>query len=148
MVFENYWLIITGALAVLSISSLLVALSSRRSVRLLEEQIQQLEQRTQREMLMLNSSAVGVGKRVVALNKQLKDIDEHAKQAPASEPSPRPVDQAPEVTSMSDAEKLLLAGVEPEIVAKRCDISQAEASLMKIMQAPNKQGSSRQHEVA
>lgn len=86
------------------------------------------QQRLQRELKVTQSSAVGMGKRLLLLEQQLA----------AGTATPTPAAQTPAAAmtdNLKDAVSLLNAGLTAEEVARRCGISKAEASLMKLMQS-------------
>ena len=136
MMYEYYWMIAAAVFAVISMISLYLAIKSLRSNRLLSEQLQRHIERSQREVLMLNNSAVGIGKRVVALDQELNKLKSNSVAEKESSAETETLEKGFPDCGLSDAQKLLNAGVAPEEVAKRCDISQAEANLMNLMKAP------------
>ncbi|MGH1371869.1 MAG: DUF2802 domain-containing protein [Cellvibrionaceae bacterium] len=94
---------------------------------------QKLYQRLEHNLQISNSSAVGVGKRLIAIEKAFKRRqadDSPVVQAPVSNTglSTLVVDD-----ELKDAASLLHAGIDPEEVSRRCGISRAEASLLKMM---------------
>lgn len=86
------------------------------------------QQRLQRELKVTQSSAVGMGKRLLLLEQQL------AAGATTQTPAAR-TPSAAMADNLKDAVSLLNAGLAVEEVARRCGISKAEASLMKLMQS-------------
>lgn len=87
------------------------------------------QQRLQRELKATQSGAVGMGKRLLLLEQQVAAAVPGSPVAPAA-------DQAAPIMNdnLKDAVSLLRAGLTPDEVARRCGISKAEASLMKLMQ--------------
>lgn len=116
----NIVLLCTALISVLSLGAGAVCLT------LLRKQAA-AQQRLQRELQVMQSSAVGMGKRLLLLEQQLASV---AQTAPVPAPSSPVL-----ADNLKDAVSLLNAGVTPEEVARRCGISKAEASLMKLMQA-------------
>ena len=122
------------ALQIVAAASLLAAIVAcvalLRSQRL-ARQNQQLRLRLEQTVKALNSSAVGMGNRLVELEQRINDEQE-------MEAAPRLAVSAVRLNrqleeSLEDAAALLASGVETEEVARRCGISRAEASLLKLM---------------
>lgn len=101
-------------------------------------------QRLQQELATLGAGAVGLGKRLLALEQQLREV-ERQRSAPVK--AAEPVSSAPvapaapafsEGAAVSDAARLLAMGIDAGEVARRCGLSRAEVSLMELMNAHNK----------
>lgn len=125
------WLdmVLLGAVLICVLSLGLVFLcvvQLRRQAAIHEQSLERL----QRELKVSQSSAVGLGKRVIMLEEKLELSIAATQAAPPQDHSPIAKDD-----NLQDAVTLLNAGVTPEEVARRCSISKAEASLMKLMQA-------------
>lgn len=145
----------------ISVCGLLVAvvaiLSLRRQAGIAAVQIARLEQ----ELALLNSGAVGLGKRLLALEQNVRQTQRQPTQPqPQYQPEPQPQYQpqyhqpqpepptppapAPvyaEGSSYSDATRLLSMGLDADEVARRCGLSRSEVALMQLMAAQGKQGS-------
>ncbi|GAA5316939.1 MAG: hypothetical protein AseanaTS_21430 [Candidatus Pelagadaptatus aseana] len=108
---------------------------------------QRLYQRLDHNLQMTNNGSIGMGRRLIALEKQLQQIDAaeaanevasenlvqvaEAETVVATDKAPNPIEGlAPD---LADAARLLNAGLNTEEVARRCGISRAEASLMELM---------------
>jgi hypothetical protein len=83
-----------------------------------------LTQRISRDVAVANSGTVGMGQRLMALEKKLAEaaIDK------------RDLYQEEEFEPYSQAAQLFQMGIECDEVARRCGLSRAEASLLQIMQ--------------
>lgn len=125
------WLdiVLLGAVlvCVLSLGLVFLCLAQLRRQAAIHEQSQQ---RWERELKVIQSSAVGLGKRLVELEQKLELVMTTAQSVPPQDQSLTTMDD-----NLQDAASLLNAGVTPEEVARRCSISKAEASLLKLMQA-------------
>jgi hypothetical protein len=140
----------------ISVCGLLVAVvaivSLRRQAGIAAVQIARLEQ----ELALLNSGAVGLGKRLLALEQNVRQTQRQPTQPqPQYQPEPQPQYQpqpepptppAPvpvyaEGSSYSDATRLLSMGLDADEVARRCGLSRSEVALMQLMAAQGKQGS-------
>lgn len=130
MVSDGVWFNL--ALAVSSLLATLVAGLCLHRLRALNQQNRDLARRLEQQLKVVNSSAVGMGRKLVELENQLLLADNPAQtHAPGAsrEPSDRVLDEC-----LADAASLLAAGVDADEVARRCGISRAEAGLMKLMQ--------------
>lgn len=108
-----------GTLALLL--SLWALRSSRRAGVELSRQCARLE----RELASVNSAAIGMGQRLIALEKRL------AKAEPGA--GAFPMDNSGADFPYSQANHLLEQGLDVEEVARRCGLSRAEVSLLGAM---------------
>ncbi len=118
---------------ILSALSVAIAFACVSRMRKQAALTQKLYQRLDHKLQVSNASAVGVGKRLIALEKKLK-------RAASEDLAAEKKAQATPAAAMSivddelkDAASLLHAGIDPEEVSRRCGISRAEASLLKMM---------------
>lgn len=89
-----------------------------------------LSQRIARDLALANNGSVGMGRRLLAMEKRLQE-----------EPSSKPqVDYQndEEFQPYAQAAQLFQLGLDSEEVARRCGLSRAEASLMEMMQKANR----------
>lgn len=97
--------------------------------------------RINRELTVANTGAVGMGQRLVAMEKRLRDQETR----PATNTqAPAPVaDYAgdDEFRTYTEAVRLFRSGLGSEEVARRCGLSRAEASLIEAMQSAGKNAS-------
>lgn len=107
-----------GGLALLY--SLWAQASSRREIASLRLYCQRLE----RELAGANSASIGMGQRLIALEKRLLNGEQQA--------APRALDNGD--YPYSQASQLFEQGLEVDEVARRCGLSRAEASLLEAMQ--------------
>lgn len=119
---------------VVSWAAVILSLFCIRRQRQQAELTRKLYERLDHDLQLTNSGSIGMGKRLVAMEKVLH---QHAKQkAQAAEP---PVQQvhatvtSPVHSAYNDAARLFDSGVQSEEVARRCGLSRAEASLMQLM---------------
>lgn len=132
MVSENIVLdaIVLGSLT-FSVLSMVIAFACVSRMRKQAALTQKLYQRLDHNLQVSNSSAMGVGKRLIAVEKRLKRSNAEESAAAAH---PIPVPSMPIIDDeLKDAASLLHAGIDPEEVSRRCGISRAEASLLKVM---------------
>lgn len=119
-------LIEIGVLAAIGIGVLALVLvvmgwfATRRQTTLLRAYCQRLE----RELTGSNSAAIGMGQRLITLEKRLLNEEKNSRQAPESS-SAYPYAQATQ---------LFQSGLDVDEVARRCGMSRAEASLLHAMQ--------------
>lgn len=116
-----------------SLVALVVALlTARRSAKQLQE-AQALIRQISRDLSVANSGAVGMGQRLVAMEKRLRE-QESKPVATAAAPTPVPDYSGDEDFQVySEAVRLFRSGASSEEVARRCGLSRAEASLMEVM---------------
>lgn len=146
---ENVWLEVSLASSIV-VSWLAMALALLCYSRLRKQATitQRLYEQLDHNLQLTNSGSVGMGKRLLELERKLVKADKKAqqtrhfeisqelKQGPELSSAPTPVAQ-PVHTSfdseLADAARLLNAGLPSEEVARRCGLSRAEASLMELM---------------
>lgn len=109
-----------------SVLALLVALVSLSKSRKQAVITGKLLERLTREVTASNSGTVGMGQRLMAMEKRL--------QAGLQKTEKIDVHQDEEFQSYSDAAQLFKMGFDAEEVARRCGLSRAEASLLEVMQ--------------
>ena len=115
---------VTSGLAV--VLALVCIQRLRRQSRLTQRLYDQLN----RELKVANSGAVGMGRRLLGLERQLKSAV-HRQQC--EHPTETPL-------SYSQAVSLFETGIPADEVARACGLSQAEASLMEMMHRHMKSG--------
>lgn len=104
---------------------------------------QKLYSRLDHNLQMTSNGSIGMGRRLVALEKQLQQVEMHdaANSKPEVTPDTSETNTVPQAVALveglapdlADAARLLNAGLETEEVARRCGISRAEVSLMQLM---------------
>lgn len=104
---------------------------------------QKLYSRLDHNLQITSNGSMGMGRRLVALEKQLQQVDlqEHAEKAPDATSERQSVEKVTPAAAiveglapdLADAARLLNAGLGTEEVARRCGISRAEVSLMQLM---------------
>jgi Protein of unknown function (DUF2802) len=92
-----------------------------------------LYERLEHDLQLTNSGSIGMGKRLVAMEKALQKSAKQEASEPKAKSEPQPSYSAPVDVSYNDAARLLDAGVDADEVARRCGLSRAEASLMQLM---------------
>ncbi|WP_439135661.1 DUF2802 domain-containing protein [Pseudomaricurvus sp.] len=133
IVSDNVWMdvLVFSALglSVLSLGAALMCFSTMRKQAAINTA---LFQKLEKSLQVSESGAVGLGKRLVALEQQFSNSAESGQ---CQNQTSRPASSVHLDESLKDAMSLLNAGLSPEEVARRCGISKAEASLMKLMRA-------------
>jgi len=94
---------------------------------------QTLYQRLDHNLQVANSGSIGMGKRLIELERQLSKSDDESK------PVAVEAFNASFDPELADAARLLEAGLPADEVARRCGLSRAEASLMQLMHSQVKQ---------
>jgi hypothetical protein len=119
----------TGLLisAIVSVVALVVALLSLQRVRQQAGENEKLVQKLMREVAASSSGSVGMGQRLLAMEKRL--------QANATKQSEK-IDyyNDDEFQPYSQAAQMFKMGMDCDEVARRCGLSRAEASLLEMMQ--------------
>ncbi|QEI12588.1 DUF2802 domain-containing protein [Cellvibrio japonicus] len=116
-----------GCLA-LSLLALLLALYCVKQVRHQAHETERLLQRLTREVAASSSGSVGMGQRLLAMEKRL--------QVTEAQPKTEKPDyyQDEEFQPYAQAAQLFKLGLDADEVARRCGLSRAEASLLEVMQ--------------
>lgn len=113
----------------LSATALVIAIVyAKRSQQQLQASAELME-KISRDLAVANAGAVGMGQRLIALEKRLREQE--------AQPSLQPVDDYSgddEFRTYTEAVRLFRSGLSSEEVARRCGLSRAEASLMEVMQ--------------
>ena len=115
------------ATAVISVIALIIAMLSLKYVRRQAETNEKLIQKLMREVAASSNGAVGMGQRLLAMEKRL--------QAEAAKPAEK-IDyyNDDEFQPYSQAAQMFKMGMDCDEVARRCGLSRAEASLLEMMQ--------------
>lgn len=114
----------------MSCTAIFIAVRVVSAVRKQAEENKRLYQRLVRDVSAVNSGSVGVGQRLLAMEKRLQN--EEQKQQPVD------LKADEEFQAYADAAQLFKMGFSSEEVASRCGLSRAEASLMEMMQKAGK----------
>src|SRR5690606_4972166 len=111
---------------ILSLVALAVASYSLIRLRRQAEATEKLYQRMLRDISIANTGSVGIGQRLLAMEKRL--------QSEAQKPTQAAYANDEEFQPYAEAAQLFKMGLGSEEVARRCGLSRAEASLMEMMQ--------------
>lgn len=113
--------------AIVSALALVVAIHSLQRVRQQAVENEKLIQKLLREVAASSSGSVGMGQRLLAMEKRL--------QANATKPTEK-IDyyNDDEFQPYSQAAQMFKMGMDCDEVARRCGLSRAEASLLEMMQ--------------
>jgi hypothetical protein len=112
----------------ISVVAFLIAFKSLKVSRAQQANTEQLIQKLTRDLAMSNSGSVGMGQRLLAMEKRLQE-------------QPQKVDKKidyyndEDFQPYSQAAQLFKLGLDAEEVARRCGLSRAEASLIQMMQS-------------
>jgi hypothetical protein len=110
-----------------SVLALIVAFKSLRVARAQQANTEKLIQKLTRDLAMSNSGSVGMGQRLLAMEKRLQE----------PQTSDQKIDyyNDEDFQPYSQAAQLFKLGLDAEEVARRCGLSRAEASLIQMMQS-------------
>ena len=116
-----------SASALVSVIALVIAVLSLKHVRRQADANEKLIQKLMREVAASSSGSVGMGQRLLAMEKRL--------QANAAK-QPEKIDyyNDDEFQPYSQAAQMFKMGMDCDEVARRCGLSRAEASLLEMMQ--------------
>jgi hypothetical protein len=110
-----------------SVVALIIAFKSLRVARAQQANTEKLIQKLARDLAMSNSGSVGMGQRLLAMEKRLQE----------PQTSDQKIDyyNDEDFQPYSQAAQLFKLGLDAEEVARRCGLSRAEASLIQMMQS-------------
>jgi hypothetical protein len=111
---------------VISLIALVFALVSYRRVRAQAGETEKLIHKLMREVAASNSGSVGMGQRLLAMEKRL--------QSDVKKPEKIDYYNDDEFQPYSQAAQMFKMGMDCDEVARRCGLSRAEASLLEMMQ--------------
>lgn len=123
MEFSLMNLALIGSAAV-SWVAVLMALFCMKRLRKQSQLTQKLYSRLNHELEMTNSGSVGMGRRLISLEKKLTEAAAQPKESKQEDSTFEPYNLAAQMID---------AGVDDAEVARRCGLSRAEASLMQMM---------------
>lgn len=130
------WGVIVALL--LSVMALAIAIFTRARVVTELAKARTLNQKMSTDLMIATTGSVGMGQRLMAMEKRLNEQTRPIKQTvSANVPSEVLTEDdavVDEFQIFSDAVQLFKLGYKAEEVAKRCGLSLAEASLMEMMQ--------------
>ena len=113
--------------AVVSVIALTIAVLSLKHVRRQAEVNEKLIQKLMREVAASSSGSVGMGQRLLAMEKRLQEPQTPDKKIDYYNDE--------DFQPYSQAAQLFKLGLDAEEVARRCGLSRAEASLIQMMQS-------------
>jgi uncharacterized protein YoxC len=113
-----------------SLLALLIATISLKSTRRQAENTEKLLQKLTRDIAASASGSVGMGQRLLAMEKRLQTTQQKSEKID--------VYNDDEFQSYSQAAQMFKMGLDAEEVARRCGLSRAEASLLEVMQKAGK----------
>jgi hypothetical protein len=113
--------------AVVSVIALTIAVLSLKHVRRQAEVNEKLIQKLMREVAASSSGSVGMGQRLLAMEKRLQANT-------AKKPEKIDYYNDEEFQPYSQAAQMFKMGMDCDEVARRCGLSRAEASLLEMMQ--------------
>jgi allophanate hydrolase subunit 1 len=110
----------------ISVVALLFAYKSLQVARSQQAVTEKLIQKFMKELSVANSGAVGMGQRLLAMEKRLQSPEKNAQKIDYYNDE--------DFQPYSQAAQLFKMGLDTEEVARRCGLSRAEASLIQMMQ--------------
>lgn len=122
----NYFEIALIASLSISMLALLLAIISLKATRRQADITEKLLQKLTRDLAASASGSVGMGQRLLAMEKRL--------QSTQKKPEKIDVYNDDEFQPYSQAAQMFQMGLDAEEVARRCGLSRAEASLLEVMQ--------------
>jgi hypothetical protein len=110
----------------LSLLALFIAVISLKSSRKQAANNEKLLQKLMRDLAASNSGSVGMGQRLIAMEKRLQNTQKQSEKID--------IYNDDEFQPYSQAAQMFQMGLDAEEVARRCGLSRAEASLLEVMQ--------------
>ncbi len=110
----------------ISLLALILAIISLKATRRQADSTEKLLQKLARDLAASASGSVGMGQRLLAMEKRLQTTQKQSEKID--------VYNDDEVQPYSQAAQLFQMGLDAEEVARRCGLSRAEASLLEMMQ--------------
>jgi Protein of unknown function (DUF2802) len=110
----------------ISIVALIISIKSVTGARQQQAQMEKLFQRLSKELTLANSGSVGMGQRLLSMEKRLQSAPQVANKIDYYNDE--------DFQPYSQAAQLFKMGLDSEEVARRCGLSRAEASLIEMMQ--------------
>lgn len=110
----------------LSLLALLIAIISLKATRRQAADNEKLLQKLMRDLAASNSGSVGMGQRLLAMEKRLQTTQKQSEKID--------IYNDDEFQPYSQAAQMFQMGLDVEEVARRCGLSRAEASLLEVMQ--------------
>lgn len=117
MIESNVWFSPVVASTLVGLSLAWICLRQNRQILSLKQRFQNLEEK----IAQVGDSGIGVGRKVVSLDKRLKMAERRQKEIEATDPSR---------VSYNEAMKLLALGADTKDLVANCGLSKAEADLM------------------
>lgn len=136
------WGVLQWALAaslLVGLLALLLAVSALKQLRQQKRDSDKLVQRLIREVTASSNGTLGMGQRLMAMEKRLQQasIDSSSAQPTAAHSFVKAApsyEEDEDFKSYAEAAQLFRLGVGVDEVARRCGLSRAEASLLEVMQ--------------
>jgi hypothetical protein len=110
----------------ISLLALILAIISLKATRRQADTTEKLLQKLARDLAASTSGSVGMGQRLLAMEKRLQTTQKKSEKID--------VYNDDEFQPYSQAAQLFQMGLDAEEVARRCGLSRAEASLLEVMQ--------------
>lgn len=121
----NWMLMVVGLSLALSVISIGIAIVALRASHRQLDQVRSSHRRLENELAVSNSAAIGMGNRLIAMEKRIAQGAGQSAGVGTSSDQDLPY---------TEANQLFRMGVSVEEVARRCGLSRAEASLLQAMQ--------------
>lgn len=121
----NFEIALIASLSI-SLLALLIAVISLKATRRQADNTEKLLQKLTRDIAASASGSVGMGQRLLAMEKRLQTTQKKSEKID--------VYNDDEFQSYSQAAQMFKMGLDADEVARRCGLSRAEASLLEVMQ--------------